>query len=144
MAEQRSERAAGQIEQLIAELTLARQQAERWQAQAAEHRAELASARSELTAALAALDAERTHGTQRLTDQRDRYEELISELKQDYTIVIVTHNMQQAARVSDYTAFFNLEAVGKPGRLVEVDDTEKIFSNPTQKATEDYISGRFG
>ena len=52
--------------------------------------------------------------------------------------------MQQAARVSDYTAFFNLEAVGKPGRLIEVDDTEKIFSNPSQKATEDYISGRFG
>lgn len=71
-------------------------------------------------------------------------EELISELKQDYTIVIVTHNMQQAARVSDYAAFFNLEAVGKPGRLIEVDDTEKIFSNPSQKATEDYISGRFG
>ncbi|SPM40353.1 ABC-type phosphate transport system, ATPase component, partial [Mycobacterium numidiamassiliense] len=71
-------------------------------------------------------------------------EELISELKQDYTIVIVTHNMQQAARVSDYTAFFNLEAAGKPGRLVEIDDTEKIFSNPTEKATEDYISGRFG
>jgi phosphate transport system ATP-binding protein len=71
-------------------------------------------------------------------------EDLIAELKQDYTIVIVTHNMQQAARVSDHTAFFNLEAVGKPGRLVEIDDTEKIFSNPTQKATEDYISGRFG
>ena len=71
-------------------------------------------------------------------------EDLIRELKQDYTIVIVTHNMQQAARVSDYTAFFNLEAVGKPGRLIEVDDTEKIFSNPSQKATEDYISGRFG
>jgi phosphate transport system ATP-binding protein len=71
-------------------------------------------------------------------------EDLISELKQDYTIVIVTHNMQQAARVSDQTAFFNLEATGKPGQLVEVDDTEKIFSNPTQKATEDYISGRFG
>jgi phosphate transport system ATP-binding protein len=71
-------------------------------------------------------------------------EDLISELKQDYTIVIVTHNMQQAARVSDYTAFFNLEATGKPGRLIEIDDTEKIFSNPTQKATEDYISGRFG
>ena len=73
-----------------------------------------------------------------------KVEELIHQLKQDYTIVIVTHNMQQAARVSDYTAFFNLEAVGKPGRLVEVDDTEKIFSNPSQKATEDYISGRFG
>ncbi|MDZ4234782.1 MAG: phosphate ABC transporter ATP-binding protein PstB [Dietzia sp.] len=71
-------------------------------------------------------------------------EDLISELKQDYTIVIVTHNMQQAARVSDQTAFFNLEATGKPGRLVEIDETEKIFSNPTQKATEDYISGRFG
>ncbi|MFV8319486.1 phosphate ABC transporter ATP-binding protein [Mycobacterium paragordonae] len=71
-------------------------------------------------------------------------EELISELKQEYTIVIVTHNMQQAARVSDQTAFFNLEAVGKPGRLIEIDDTEKIFSNPSQKSTEDYISGRFG
>ena len=71
-------------------------------------------------------------------------EDLISELKQEYTIVIVTHNMQQAARVSDMTAFFNLEATGKPGRLIEVDDTEKIFSNPAQKATEDYISGRFG
>ncbi|MEM6108130.1 phosphate ABC transporter ATP-binding protein PstB [Mycobacterium sp. 050272] len=71
-------------------------------------------------------------------------EELISELKQDYTIVIVTHNMQQAARVSDQTAFFNLEAAGKAGRLIEIDDTEKIFSNPKQKATEDYISGRFG
>jgi phosphate transport system ATP-binding protein len=52
--------------------------------------------------------------------------------------------MQQAARVSDQTAFFNLEATGKPGRLVEMDITGKIFSNPTQKATEDYISGRFG
>jgi phosphate transport system ATP-binding protein len=71
-------------------------------------------------------------------------EDLIAELKQEYTIVIVTHNMQQAARVSDHTAFFNLEAVGKPGRLIEIDDTEKIFSNPTKKATEDYISGRFG
>ena len=71
-------------------------------------------------------------------------EDLISTLKQDFTIVIVTHNMQQAARVSDQTAFFNLEATGKPGKLIEIDDTEKIFSNPTQKATEDYISGRFG
>jgi phosphate transport system ATP-binding protein len=71
-------------------------------------------------------------------------EELMAELKQDYTIVIVTHNMQQAARVSDHTAFFNLEAVGQPGRVVEIDETEKIFSNPTEKATEDYISGRFG
>jgi len=58
--------------------------------------------------------------------------------------VIVTHNMQQAARVSDRTAFFNLTATGEPGRLIEMDDTQKIFSNPTQRATEDYISGRFG
>ncbi|HEX4222401.1 MAG TPA: phosphate ABC transporter ATP-binding protein PstB [Pseudonocardiaceae bacterium] len=71
-------------------------------------------------------------------------EDLIGELKRDYTIVIVTHNMQQAARVSDQTAFFNLKATGQPGRLVEIDDTEKIFSNTSQKATEDYISGRFG
>ncbi|HWC79099.1 MAG TPA: phosphate ABC transporter ATP-binding protein PstB [Pseudonocardiaceae bacterium] len=71
-------------------------------------------------------------------------EDLIGQLKQDYTIVIVTHNMQQAARVSDQTAFFNLRGAGQPGQLVEIDDTEKIFSNPTQKATEDYISGRFG
>ncbi|MDN5758334.1 MAG: phosphate ABC transporter ATP-binding protein PstB [Tomitella sp.] len=71
-------------------------------------------------------------------------EELIAELKTEYTVVIVTHNMQQAARVSDRTAFFNLSAVGMPGGLVEVDDTERIFSNPGEKATEDYISGRFG
>jgi phosphate transport system ATP-binding protein len=71
-------------------------------------------------------------------------EELIGELKKYYTIIIVTHNMQQAARVSDQTGFFNLPAAGQPGRLVELDDTEKIFSNPTKKATEDYISGRFG
>src|SRR6478735_6404585 len=71
-------------------------------------------------------------------------EDLIGELKASYTIVIVTHNMQQAARVSDRTAFFNLAGVGQPGKLVEYDDTTKIFSNPTQKATEDYISGRFG
>ena len=71
-------------------------------------------------------------------------EELISELKQDYTIVIVTHNMQQAARVSDYTGFFNLKAAGEPGQLIEMDDTSKLFSSPSVKATEDYISGRFG
>ncbi|RJQ76497.1 phosphate ABC transporter ATP-binding protein [Pseudonocardiaceae bacterium YIM PH 21723] len=71
-------------------------------------------------------------------------EDLIAELKQDFTIVIVTHNMQQAARVSDQTAFFNLNGVGQPGRLIEIDDTELIFSNPSEKATEDYISGRFG
>jgi phosphate transport system ATP-binding protein len=71
-------------------------------------------------------------------------EDLIGELKSTYTIVIVTHNMQQAARVSDRTAFFNLAATGKPGKLVEVDDTQRIFNNPSVKATEDYISGRFG
>ncbi|GGL37696.1 phosphate ABC transporter ATP-binding protein [Phycicoccus endophyticus] len=71
-------------------------------------------------------------------------EDLINELKSDYTVVIVTHNMQQAARVSDRTGFFNLEATGMPGELVEMDDTPKIFSNPSKKATEDYISGRFG
>ena len=71
-------------------------------------------------------------------------EDLIQTLKEKYTIVIVTHNMQQAARVSERTGFFNLSAVGKPGQLVEMDDTEKIFSNPTDQRTEDYISGRFG
>ena len=67
-----------------------------------------------------------------------KIEELIYELKRDFTIVIVTHNMQQAARVSEFTAFFML------GRLVEHDRTEKIFTNPGQKITEDYITGRFG
>jgi phosphate transport system ATP-binding protein len=71
-------------------------------------------------------------------------EDLICQIKEKYTIVIVTHNMQQAARVSDRTAFFNLAATGKPGRLIEMDDTRRIFSNPGEKATEDYISGRFG
>ncbi|MEZ0074494.1 phosphate ABC transporter ATP-binding protein PstB [Planotetraspora sp. GP83] len=71
-------------------------------------------------------------------------EDLISQLKLEYTIVIVTHNMQQAARVSDKTAFFNLAAQGQPGMLVEMDETSKIFTNPTKKATEDYITGRFG
>ena len=71
-------------------------------------------------------------------------EDLINELKNEFTIVIVTHNMQQAARVSDRTAFFNLAATGKPGKLVEIDDTQRIFNNPSVKATEDYISGRFG
>jgi phosphate transport system ATP-binding protein len=56
----------------------------------------------------------------------------------------VTHNMQQAARVSDRTAFFNLKATGQPGRLVEIDETSTIFSSPREQATEDYISGRFG
>ena len=71
-------------------------------------------------------------------------EDLIHELKEDFTIVIVTHNMQQAARVSDKTAFFSLEATGRPGHLVEFNDTTKIFENPDQKETEDYIAGRFG
>ncbi|MFT3873117.1 MAG: phosphate ABC transporter ATP-binding protein PstB [Nocardioides sp.] len=71
-------------------------------------------------------------------------EDLIHELKSDYTIVIVTHNMQQAARVSDETAFFNLKATGQPGRLVEFNATAKMFANPDEPATEAYISGRFG
>jgi phosphate transport system ATP-binding protein len=71
-------------------------------------------------------------------------EDLMAELKDRFTIVIVTHNMQQAARVSEQTGFFNLNGVGQPGRLIEFNPTEKIFSNPDEKATEDYISGRFG
>ena len=67
-----------------------------------------------------------------------KIEELIYELKQNYTIVIVTHNMQQAARVSDYTAFFYL------GELIEYDETKRIFTSPAKKQTEDYITGRFG
>jgi phosphate transport system ATP-binding protein len=67
-----------------------------------------------------------------------RIEELVYDLKKSYTIVIVTHNMQQAARVSDFTAFFWL------GRLVEYDRTEKIFTNPAETLTEDYVTGRFG
>jgi phosphate transport system ATP-binding protein len=73
-----------------------------------------------------------------------RIEDLMLELKDDYSIVIVTHNMQQAARASDITAFFNLEETGRPGRLVEVGATETIFTSPTKQATEDYVSGRFG
>ena len=71
-------------------------------------------------------------------------EDLIEELKNEYTIVIVTHNMQQASRVSDRTAFFNIAGTGKPGKLIEYNDTNLIFSNPTEQATEDYVSGRFG
>lgn len=71
-------------------------------------------------------------------------EQLMLELKENYTIVIVTHNMQQAARVSDRTGFFNIAGTGKPGRLIEVDDTKKIFSNPSEQATQDYVTGRFG
>jgi phosphate transport system ATP-binding protein len=71
-------------------------------------------------------------------------EDLVRELKANYTIVIVTHNMQQASRASDYTGFFNIEESGQPGQLVEIDETEKIFTNPANKRTEDYVSGRFG
>ncbi|TPW75520.1 phosphate ABC transporter ATP-binding protein PstB [Schumannella soli] len=71
-------------------------------------------------------------------------EDLIEELKAEYTIVIVTHNMQQASRVSDKTAFFNIAGTGKPGKLIEYDETSTIFSNPNVQATEDYVSGKFG
>jgi phosphate transport system ATP-binding protein len=71
-------------------------------------------------------------------------EDLIEELKSEYTVVIVTHNMQQASRVSDKTAFFNIAGTGKPGKLIEYDDTTTIFSNPNVQDTEDYVSGRFG
>ena len=67
-----------------------------------------------------------------------RIEETIADLKRDYTIIIVTHNLQQAARVSDYTSFFYL------GHLVEFDETERMFTNPRLKQTEDYVTGRFG
>ncbi|MBE9157351.1 phosphate ABC transporter ATP-binding protein [Nodosilinea sp. LEGE 06152] len=74
-------------------------------------------------------------------------EELMKELESRYTIVIVTHNMQQASRISDKTAFFNAEAVGagnKVGYLVEYGDTEQVFNEPIEQATQDYVSGRFG
>jgi phosphate transport system ATP-binding protein len=71
-------------------------------------------------------------------------EDLMATLKKRYTIVIVTHNMQQAARVSDRTAFFTMPAAGQPGQLVEIDDTSTIFLNPGDQRTEDYIAGRFG
>ena len=73
-----------------------------------------------------------------------RIEDLMEEIKSEYTIVIVTHNMQQAARVSDDTGFFNLKATGQPGRLVEFNPTNKMFTNPDEESTEAYISGRFG
>ena len=73
-----------------------------------------------------------------------RIEDLIHELKDRYTIIIVTHNMQQAARVSDRTAFFSIEKTGDPGRLIEYDTTQKIFNSPGERKTEDYITGRFG
>ena len=71
-------------------------------------------------------------------------EDLINELKKDYTVVIVTHNMQQAARVADKTAFFNIQGTGKPGKLIEYADTKTIFQNPENEQTLNYISGRFG
>ncbi len=73
-----------------------------------------------------------------------KIEDTMSELKKQYTVVIVTHNMQQAARISDYTGFFYIVNMGDPGRLWEFDETEKIFSNPDRKETEDYVTGRFG
>ena len=71
-------------------------------------------------------------------------EDLIEELKTDYTIVIVTHTKQQASRVSDKTAFFNIAGTGAPGKLIEYDDTATMFSKPSVQATEDYVSGKFG
>jgi phosphate transport system ATP-binding protein len=73
-----------------------------------------------------------------------RIEDLMRELAKDYTILVVTHNMQQAARVSDFTAFFSLDEEGKSGVLIEYGETTKIFTNPKVKLTEDYITGRFG
>ncbi|WP_411841537.1 phosphate ABC transporter ATP-binding protein PstB [Rubrobacter xylanophilus] len=73
-----------------------------------------------------------------------KIEDAMLELKEQYTVVIVTHNMQQAARVSDYTGFFFIEDMGQPGQLWEFGETEKIFSNPDRKETEDYVTGRFG
>ena len=73
-----------------------------------------------------------------------KIEDTMDQLKQSYTVVIVTHNMQQAARISDYTGFFYIENMGDPGRLWEFDETEKMFSNPDRKQTEDYVKGRFG
>src|SRR5919107_1261483 len=73
-----------------------------------------------------------------------KIEDTMEQLKQDYTVVIVTHNMQQAARISDFTGFFYIENMGDPGRLWEFDETEKMFSNPERKETEDYVTGRFG
>jgi phosphate transport system ATP-binding protein len=73
-----------------------------------------------------------------------KIEDTMDDLKQSYAVVIVTHNMQQAARISDYTGYFYIENMGDPGRLWEFDETEKMFSNPDRKETEDYVTGRFG
>ena len=83
----------------------------------------------------------------RLAELERRREELIAELSESYTIVIVTHNMQQASRVSDRTAFFNVQPSEKGeriGYLVEYERTEAIFQDPQQEATKEYVSGRFG
>ena len=73
-----------------------------------------------------------------------KIEDTMAELKKRYTVVIVTHNMQQAARISDYTGFFYIENMGDPGRLWEFDETNKMFSAPERSETEDYVTGRFG
>jgi phosphate transport system ATP-binding protein len=73
-----------------------------------------------------------------------KIEDTMADLKKRYTVVIVTHNMQQAARISDYTGFFYIEHMGDPGRLWEFDETDKMFSSPSRKETEDYVTGRFG
>lgn len=73
-----------------------------------------------------------------------KIEDLMAELKKKYTVVIVTHNMQQAARISDYTAFFLQEVAGEPATLIEYGQTDAIFTSPMDKRTEDYITGRFG
>jgi phosphate transport system ATP-binding protein len=73
-----------------------------------------------------------------------RIEDLIDQLKLERTIIIVTHNMQQAARISDYTAFITIENEGEPGRLVETGPTRRMFSAPSNERTEAYVTGRFG
>jgi phosphate transport system ATP-binding protein len=73
-----------------------------------------------------------------------KIEDTMAEVKKSYTVVIVTHNMQQAARISDYTGFFYIEHMGDPGRLWEFDETSQVFSSPNRKETEDYVTGRFG
>jgi phosphate transport system ATP-binding protein len=73
-----------------------------------------------------------------------KIEDTMAELKRRYTVVIVTHNMQQAARISDYTGFFYIQNMGDPGQLWEFDETTKMFSSPDRKETEDYVTGRFG
>ena len=73
-----------------------------------------------------------------------KIEDAMEELKERYTVVIVTHNMQQAARISDYTGFFYIKNMGDPGQLWEFDETSKMFSSPDRKETEDYVTGRFG